>query len=142
MYINPKDIIYIKNIEDLEINMNIKVDFSELIGKTLKKITVENDHYKYSNIIFECDDCSVYVMFHHEDCCERVYIEDIDGDIQDLIGEVILNAEEILGESGDGYLWTFYKIATNKNSITIRWYGEDEGYYSLGVSFEKIKKDN
>lgn len=129
--------------------MHIKTDFSDLIGKTLKKITIKDDE-----IIFECDDGSEYQMFHKEECCrqcETVNIEDIDGNIQDLIGDVILKAEEINsvdlpskkynGHEDKSWTWTFYKIATHKTSITIRWYGSSNGYYSEDVDFFKIVKD-
>jgi len=126
-------------------------DFSDLIGKTLKKITIKDDHDKDDEIIFECNDGSVYKMAHDQNCCESVDIEDIDGDIQDLIGDVILKAEEInsvdlppkkyISYEDESWTWTFYKIATHKTSITIRWYGSSNGYYSESVSFVKLEKD-
>ena len=120
-------------------------DFSELIGKTLTAIggaEVGNDC-----IIFETTDGDIYKLYHYQDCCESVDIEDINGDPNDLIGLPILLAEEATSEENpDGYIpeyqdsftWTFYKIATNKGYVVIRWYGESNGYYSESVDFVKL----
>lgn len=82
-------------------------------------------------------------MYHDQDCCEAVSIDDIVGDINDLIGSPLTMAEEVTNPDGLGrkdeydesYTWTFYKFATNKGYVTIKWYGESNGYYSESVDF-------
>jgi len=89
-----------------------------------------------------------YLMYHEQDCCESVSVQDIVGDLQDLVGSEILLAEEVAGETPvdfddrylDSYSWTFYKFATRKGYVDIRWLGESNGYYSEGVSFRKLAK--
>ncbi|EQK39795.1 hypothetical protein C672_3655 [[Clostridium] bifermentans ATCC 638] len=85
-------------------------------------------------------------MYHEQNCCESVYIDEIHGDLNNLIGSEILMAEEIEGESPsevdsyfESYTWTFYKLATVKGYVTIRWFGESNGYYSESVDFAKVK---
>lgn len=116
--------------------------FHELVGKTLT--SVEVSEYE---ITFKTLDKKEYKMFHYQDCCESVSIEDICGNIHDLIGDPILLAEESTshenpnGQKSDVFhseTWTFYKLSTNKSSVTIRWYGESNGYYSESVDFEEI----
>ena len=116
-------------------------DVSVLIGKTLTEVQkVEADE-----IYFRTSDGEEYRMYHYQDCCESVSIEDIIGDLDDLVGSPITMAEEITeqGEDtewGDSSTWTFYKFATNKGYVTIRWFGTSNGYYSESVDFEKVEE--
>lgn len=110
------------------------MNFKELVGKTLIKIENLEDELR-----FHTSDAEVYVMYHRQSCCESVYIEDIVGDLDDLIGSPIVLAEVRTNDDDsleyDTGMWTFYELATNKGSVTIRWYGTSNGYYSVGVSF-------
>ena len=115
----------------------MRANFSDLLGKTLTKVEVNSDE---DEIRFFCSDGSEYLMMHMQDCCESVYIEDINGNFDDLIGRPILEAEETSNEEdaehyGDTCTWTFYKLATNKGYVNLRWYGISNGYYSERVDF-------
>lgn len=100
-----------------------------------------------SELIFE-NSTDRYVFFHRQDCCESVYIESIVGDIEDLVNTPILTAEESSGDTPadsnakpyESYTWTFYKFATFKGYVDIRWLGESNGYYSESVSVEHESK--
>ncbi|MGX7745826.1 DUF7448 domain-containing protein [Rhodopseudomonas parapalustris] len=119
--------------------MNQFVELKELNGKILSDIQVYREP---DEILFLCEDGTKYKMYHCQDCCEDVSIEDISGDIQDLIGVPIVSAEESSnsGETEWGSnTWTFYKLASEKGYVTIRWYGESNGYYSESVDFEQIQ---
>jgi len=116
--------------------------FENLKGKVLKEATVEDREIRFVTV-----DGDIYRMFHYQDCCESVYVESVVGDVQDLVGEPILVAEEVtshdnpedaeVSEYQESFTWTFYKLATRKGYVDIRWYGESNGYYSERVSFEK-----
>lgn len=118
-------------------------DVSELLGKTIVKITPVNQ--PIDELWFDCDDGSKYRMYHYQDCCESVEVEDIAGDLEDLIGSPLLQSEEVSNMDepetnaylGESYTWTFYKFATIKGSVTLRWLGTSNGYYSESISFEK-----
>lgn len=119
-----------------------KVEISDLIGKTLKNVNIVRHN---DEIIFETECGEEYIMYHHQECCESVYIEDVIGDIDDLIGSPLVMAELETNEDNPSSTslsntWTFYKLATEKGYVTIRWYGESNGYYSEKVDFYKIIK--
>lgn len=111
---------------------------SELINKIAVHIE-QNDE----SLLFHMSDASIYKMYHSQDCCEYVHIEDIEGDLNDLIGVPLLQAEESTSDAGsndgDSSTWTFYKFATRKGYVTIRWYGTSNGYYSETAEIERIK---
>lgn len=116
------------------------LDISILKGKTLTNIEVNKLGENY--IRFTDTDNNNYIMFHERDCCEIVYIEDICGDINNLIGSPLTMAECVTKENDDtsyedgcSITWTFYKLATIKGYVTIRWYGESNGWYSEEVNF-------
>lgn len=123
------------------INDAKSVPFDALVGKTLTKIVVEDPWI----IKFFASDGSAYMMHHLQACCEDVRIDDICGDLDDLIGSPILSAKESTNsdlppkyENDESYIWTFYLISTIKGSVTLRWYGESNGYYSESVDFELL----
>ena len=120
------------------------LDISVLKGKTITSIEgIESDS---EGVVFKCSDGTNYLMFHIHDCCESVLIDDVCGDVEDLIGSEILVAEELNSEnepakdpeSDESFTWTFYKLATRKGYVDIKWYGVSNGYYSEEVDFCKI----
>ena len=125
------------------------VEFNELLGKTLVKIENKNNE----ELIFTTDQNEVFALFHNQDCCENVEIQDICGDLDDLIGTPLVMAGEINHEAyitpdevsavenqySESFTWTFYKIGSNRGDVTIRWYGSSNGYYSESVDFCKKK---
>lgn len=107
----------------------------KMIGKVPVKISKDDEE-----IIFEMNDGSRYKMYHDQGCCEHVYIEDMDNDLDFLLDEPIQRAEEVtnidngkLDEWDESYTWTFYKFGNSKDDVTIRWYGTSNGYYSESV---------
>ena len=123
------------------------MNFSILKGLTITSIDgLEDDS---AEVIFTTSEGRRFEMSHSQDCCERVSIEDVCGDVNDLLNSPILLAEEVTSDEDPGdvnkeyhddlYCWTVYKLSTFKGDVTIRWYGESNGYYSVGVDFHEIK---
>lgn len=95
-------------------------------------------------MVFEAQDGSRFTFVHHQDCCESVSIEDICGDLSDLVGVPLSEAEEVSSDGRDepeiqaeSYTWTFYRFASPKGTVTVRWLGTSNGYYGEGVYFEE-----
>lgn len=117
------------------------VKFEELKGCILKKVSI-NEHN--DEIIFETEDGRTFKMLHFQDCCESVSIDQIDGNFNDLIGEEILDAYESSeskedSEWGESQTWTFYRISTFSGTVSIKWFGVSNGYYSESVDFVELK---
>lgn len=119
--------------------------FDELVGHVLTEVAGEVGG---ESLVFTLESGEKYALYHEQDCCENVTIEDICGDLNDLIGVPLLMAEEVTNEQDvtppgcsepeyhdDSFTWTFYKLATIKGYVTIRWFGSSNGYYSESVDF-------
>lgn len=116
---------------------------NEFMNKTFSSIVIaKNAKDENDSIIFKNDKESI-IMTHIQDCCENVIIKDIIGDLENLINEPILLAEERIkqsGESGDlTHTYTFYTFATKKGYVDILWHGSSNGYYSEEVNIIRGK---
>jgi hypothetical protein len=118
-----------------------RVCFYDLFRRVVNNIIIDEEG---EGIEFDTN-LGKYLMIHDTDCCEQVYIADICGDLKDIIGHPILLAEEVCSsihpidydskmlKVEETYQWTFYKLSTIKGSVTIRWFGTSNGYYSEKV---------
>ena len=82
-----------------------------------------------------------YSLEHEQDCCEDVYIADIDGN-EDFSGTITIAEERVVENDKLGYQRaTFYYFETaDGKTMDIRWYGDSNGYYSVAVDFFEILK--
>ena len=117
----------IKNVEDL-------------VGETITKIN--GGFVGSEEIEFVLQERESHFLYYEHDCCASCDVNDIIGNLDDLLNTPLLMAEEVDGtipdqdpNNDESYTWTFYKFATIKGYVTIRWYGSSNGYYSESVSF-------
>lgn len=107
-----------------------------ILGKTMRRAW-RGEYWRNDALYFEQEDGVQFVLTHIQDCSEDVKIESIDGELDDLIGAPLLMAEEAVKVGGEPTLesgtWTFYKFATVKGYVTVRFLGWSNGYYSERV---------
>lgn len=116
----------------------MELTLQTLVGKTFSSV----EKTSKDEIVFTVGEGEKYRLYHEQDCCETVNIEDICGELSDLVGPPLLQAEESSNrkEAVDGTTtWTFYRFATIKGSVVIRWVGESNGFYSETVDFERVR---
>lgn len=139
-----------------------ELPFNTLKGKTITEIIMSKD-IPVDEIIFITDN-GVFKLFHNQGCCESVDLYDVVGKFEDLIGHPLLVAEESSTEHNrdevtpwsanmtdeeldayysqpDSWTWTYYKLATIKGFVDMRWYGSSNGYYSERVSLVGLEQD-
>ena len=117
-------------------------NLKDLIGQTMRSV----ENVRNEELVFTTVEGRRYKLHHYQSCCEDVSIESIVGDLADLVGEPILVAEESTSDKNpagftkeyqESFTWTFYKFATRKGYVDVRWYGESNGYYSESVYFSE-----
>ena len=116
----------------------MELNIGDMVGRVFTSVTQDGETMVFENATER------FSFFHYQDCCESVVIDDIVGDLSDLVGEPLLIAEEVSGETPVEFdamnhemvEWTFYKFATRKGYVDVRWMGESNGYYSTSVNFD------
>lgn len=122
--------------------------FREMIGAVIKTVT-----HDVESMVFRAENGDVFRFYHLQHCCEHVEIADIAGDTTDLIGSPITMAESVgnpdpsiySDDYGDDYhtqTWTFYKFATAKGYVTVRWIGWSNGMYSEKVDYSVTRAEH
>lgn len=116
----------------------VKID--ALIGRTFASVT-ETD----ATVTFAGDGGPSYRLEHMQECCESVWLEDVTGDLADLVGSPVVMAEESTDKDATGVestTWTFYKLGTAKGYVTLRWCGMSNGYYGEEVDLFELEGDS
>lgn len=109
-------------------------DIKVLKGQTIRQVLVTDDE-----LYIRTDD-KCYLMYHAQDCCESVWLDDA-GDVRKLEGHKIISAKEKVQYGEEDYgtsTWTFYDLESHDLHVQLVWRGESNGYYSESVEFCEI----
>jgi hypothetical protein len=119
-------------------------NFFELKGKTITSIDGSNSDD--SDTIITTSDGTIYTLTHIQDCCENVRVYGTVGNIDDVLNEEVIAAEDTNPMDNpnapdykyyESATWSQFRIVTNKGTFEIWWLGESNGYYSETVSVIK-----
>lgn len=115
-------------------------NFIILKGLTLVSIERNDRDGEGDELVIKTTLGRIFRLYHDQVGCETVKIEEIVGDLNNLIGAPILNAVEEIEEdnfedSWDSWTKTTFTLSTLKDTVIIRWLGKSNGYYLESVSF-------
>ena len=124
--VNPA---YFELIPCRSVEYNQAINIEQIKGMTITAVV-----YKETNesLLIHLN-THVLEMIHHQDCCETVYLADVVGSFEDLIGYPLLEvSESIVDIESEDYSSTasYYNFRTVKASVQLRWVGESNGFYS------------
>lgn len=114
-------------------------DIKSLIGETLSYIDDCGDQ-----IVLTTVSGRKIRIYHEQECCESVRVEDTEGNWQELIGKVIIDIDEDI-ESGELGVYEYYTktnltFKVDGATVISKWIGESNGYYSESVDFAELTK--
>lgn len=128
--VNPE---YFELIPCRSVEYNQAINIDQIKGMTITAVV-----YKESNESLHIHlNTHVLEMIHHQDCCETVYLADVVGSFEDLIGYPLLEVSEStvdISSEDVSSTATYYNFNTVKASVQLRWIGESNGYYSEDVN--------
>ena len=119
-------------------------NLNDLIGKTVKVISIDNDELDITVTDGEKD--YRYGIRHFQDCCESVSLDSVDGNIHNMIGKKITDAYSMISDlpyeeySGSGTR-SVYRIVAEDDYLWLEWRGRSNGYYGEGVTFFQYDDD-
>ena len=111
---------------------NRAIDIAQLKGMTITAVIYKEDT---ESLLIHLNS-HVLKMIHHQECCETVYLADVVGSFEDLIGYPLLEVSETIVDIGNENIAgtaSYYNFKTLKSSVQLRWVGESNGYYSETV---------
>lgn len=116
------------------------VSVKELIGKTITDVAIM-DQLDEDRVKLCCSDGSKYIMGHTQQHSESVYLEEVEGNIFDILNSPVIDAREDVSNDWvghSGHIYTTYIIATNNGAVVFKWAGTEDEDCSGDVRIRKF----
>ena len=117
------------------------VEFSDLVGEVLDSVDIDKGE---NQILLTTRSGRRFMVYHEQDCCEKVQIVDQDGNFDNLIGKPIIEARDFAVDTGesesdyDSQTTTTLVFRVDDQTVISRWIGDSNGYYSESVDIAEL----
>ena len=116
------------------------VEFSDLVGEVLDAVDIDREE---NQILLTTRSGRKFLVYHEQDCCEKVQIVGQDGSFDKLIGKPIVEARDIAVDTteegiDDSQTTTTLVFRVDDQTVISRWVGDSNGYYSESVDIAEL----
>ena len=117
------------------------VEFSDLVGEVLDAVDIDREE---NQILLTTRSGRKFLVYHEQDCCEKVAISGQDGNFDKLIGKPIVEARDFAVDTGesesdyDSQTTTTLVFRVDDQTVISRWVGDSNGYYSESVDIAEL----
>ena len=117
------------------------VEFSDLVGEVLDAVDIDREE---NQILLTTRSGRKFLVYHEQDCCEKVAISGQDGNFDKLIGKPIVEARDFAVDTGesesdyDSQTTTTLVFRVDDQTVISRWIGDSNGYYSESVDIAEL----
>jgi len=120
--------------------------FASLLGRTL--VEIRGAFEGSEEVVLMTADKKAYRLHGDSGYVLDTRLEDIAGNVADLVGTPLLMAQVVSSQAAPSDLksygewesstWTYYKLATVKGYVTLRWWANSDGNYCEEVFCSEI----
>ena len=122
-----------------------EIVFDEMAGKVITKVIGKNGD---NCLTFETNNGEVFKFFHEKDG-NFAKIDNICGDLNNLVGKPLLSAKAVIFhnhslinmQEKNNPNWIFYRFSNLETRVDIRWYDKTKYNYSEEVSFYYVDEN-
>lgn len=129
---------HLEKLRQIQKAKNNEEDITDAIGRKIVSVYVNSEMI---NLNFA--DGGYIQLYHEQDCCESVWLEnhkEVGEELKRMVGQTIRVFKERTTHSVGGYsdsvTCTFYTIRTDMESCDFMFRGESNGYYSERVDID------